>query len=749
METVRQLPEITGYEFGREIESGWATAVWEARANDSGEPRAIKLVDIGALGNPGIANALKRESGMVATLSQDNVIRIHETGVTGHHFYLVMEWLDGGDLQSRITGGMEWQDALSVARSVADALGHAHEHGVIHRDIRPSNVLFDRDGGPVLSNFGISRIIERNSGATRPLSSTSLPHYAAPEQIQGRGATPKSDIYSLGVLTYAMLVGKPPFDGGTVNEVRTAHLQAELPPMPPGCDEVEPLVRRMLAKDPGDRPADAGQVADELERIVDSGGGATVPRGGTRTRLDQPTGGSTAVRSGDSTTAAPRTQIMQGDPDDGGGKPQTERSPKEVQTFGVGTLVRDRFQIEGVLGEGGMGSVYYALDLLKQEAGDDNPYVALKVMHPQIASAELTFMALQREAKRAQDLAHPNIVTVYDLDRVEGIVYMTMELLQGKDSEQHVIERQRILKKTEVLEPEEARSIVNDVSAGLAYAHTRGITHADLKPQNVFLADDGRAKLLDFGIARAHRANKPDAIEEIFSGYTPAYASPEILGGEKAMPADDVYALGCIAYYYFTGRHPFDNLPATEAQDRGLKPKRPRNMRRTEWKAVSSALDFRREKRPQDAEEFIKRFSPSRVKRVAVAFSVVSVVIAIGLGWMLGDRAGPEIPFDELPLSTQARINQDLEDAGLFLESGDINAALQLYDGVLKAHPGNRRGTAGMEESVETVLATVKENVRNGDMRREDATATLDTLLTYERISESLRNDIKSARSSL
>ncbi|MDZ7687082.1 MAG: serine/threonine-protein kinase [Gammaproteobacteria bacterium] len=291
-----------------------------------------------------------------------------------------------------------------------------------------------------------------------------------------------------------------------------------------------------------------------------------------------------------------------------------------------------------MLGEGGMGSVYRALDLLKQEAGDDDPYVALKVMHPEIASAELTFMALQREARRAQDLAHPNIVTVFDLDRVDGIVYMTMELLSGEDSEQ------RVKNHPDGLDPKEARSIVEGVSEGLAYAHTRGITHADLKPQNVFIADDGRAKLLDFGIARAHQATKPDAIEEIFSGYTPAYASPEILSGEKAMPTDDVYALGCIAYFYFTGRHPFDSLPATEARDRGLKPERPRNMRRAEWRTVSKALNFNGAKRPRDASEFARRFSPSRVKQVAAAISSVAVVIALVVGLILGERTGPEFP---------------------------------------------------------------------------------------------------------
>lgn len=743
METVRQLPDIAGHDLDREISSGWAVTLWEARERESGEGRAVKLIDLHALGNPGIANALKREAGMVAALAQDNVIRIHETGVSGHHFYVVMDFLGGGDLRSRIAAGMGWRDALSVARSISDALAHAHDHGIIHRDVKPSNVLFDHDGRPVLSNFGISEIIERDSEATRPMGSASLPLYSAPEQFEGRGATPKTDIYSLGIVTYEMLVGKPPFPGDTRDAVRSAHLEEDPPRMPEGAADVEPLIHRMLAKDPAERPGSALDVADELNRLVESGGGETVPRGSTRIQPQGPGGAATVVQPATSTVVQPsETADTRRQPDFGDTWAQ-EGDSGPSKTIGVGSLVRDRFRIEGVLGQGGMGAVYYALDLLKEEAGDDNPYVALKVMHPEIATAELTFMALQREAKRSQDLAHPNIVTVFDLDRVDGIVYMTMELMRGEDSEQ------RVLKEEDGLDPEEARAIVKDVSAGLAYAHTRGITHADLKPQNVFLAEDGPAKLLDFGIARAHRATKPDAIEEIFSGYTPAYASPEILEGEKAMPADDVYALGCIAYFFFTGRHPFDRLPATEARDRGLKPKRPPHMRRAEWKAVTRALNFEREKRPQDAAEFIKRFSPSRVRQTVVAISSAAAVVALGVGLMLGERQGPEVPFDELPPETQAQIERNLEDARVFAASGDINSALQLYADVLATHPGNRRATERMSETVERVLERVERGVGEGSMADAEARNALDTLLSYETLPESARREVKETMAQL
>lgn len=775
MESARQPSVIANHVLQREIGAGAISVVWRARVEGETGDRALKLIDLSRCSSPGIANALEREAGMAASLAHDNVITIYEAGVSGRHFYLSMELLEGGDLASRVSGGMELRDALSVARSIADALGVAHSYGIVHRNLRPSNVLFSQEGRPVLTDFGIGRIVASREGSTRLQTAARLPYYLAPEQIAGRGATPSSDLYALGVMLYEMLAGVRPFEGANADAVEKAHLEGAPAPLPEGFSDVEPLVLGMLDSDPKRRPGSAVEVAEELERLLKAAGGETVPRGSTRIQVGRG-GGETVVKSGQSTVVQPGTStvvqpgsatvvkpdsstaaqpgsptVVQPDSStaaqsSGGTVAYTalqDGVPDVQRTFGVGKVVRDRFRIEAVLGEGGMGTVYCALDLLKEEAGDEEPFVALKVLHPQIATAELTFMALQREAKRAQQLAHPNIVTVFDLDRVDGVVYMSMELLQGEDSEQRVEDM------PEGLDPEEARAIVKGVSAGLAYAHQRGITHADLKPQNVFLARDGRAKLLDFGIARAHQASKPDYIEEMFSGYTPAYASPEILEGSKAMPEDDIFALGCVTYYYFTGRHPFDMRPATEARDRGIKPKHPRNMRRAEWKAVSAALSFERAKRPKDATEFIKRFAPSRIKQTLIAVTTVAAAAALAIGLMLGDKSGPEIPFDELPPATQARINSNLADAKVFLDNGDVNAALQLYDSVLTTHPGDRRGVEGMSKTVGRILQSMHQNVEKGSMDDAKALATLDTLLTYKTLPKDAREDVRKARAQL
>lgn len=392
----------------------------------------------------------------------------------------------------------------------------------------------------------------------------------------------------------------------------------------------------------------------------------------------------------------------------------------------VGSVLRQRFRITGVLGEGGMGAVYSAVDMLKEEARDENVNVALKVMKPDIVDAELSFMGLQREARRAQQLAHPNIVTVYDFDRADGVIYMTMEFMRGKPLDA-VLED-----KPHGLDLEDARDITDQICKGLAYAHKEGIVHSDLKPQNVFLLDSGRAKILDFGIARAYQAKKVDMVETVFAGYSPAFASPEVINRQSPTPADDVFALGLLVYQLFTGRHPFDWQSADKAVEQGLKPKRDPAFKRAEWSAVQAALNFNRDKRPQDAAEFLKRFAPSRIRQVAVGVPLLSILAVVGWIIFYQPQLGPDIPFEELPITLQQEITRNLSDAELFLNYGDLDSAFQLYDAVLTAHPGNLDATAGIHRAAESAAERISGAVRSGQISAEAGRQSLQALLAYE-----------------
>lgn len=395
-------------------------------------------------------------------------------------------------------------------------------------------------------------------------------------------------------------------------------------------------------------------------------------------------------------------------------------------SLSVGSVLRNRFRITGTLGEGGMGAVFSAVDMLKEEAKDENIDVALKVMKADIVDASMSFMGLQREARRAQQLAHPNIVTVYDFDRADGVIYMTMEYLRGKPLDAVLEDNPH------GLDLETARDITTQICKGLAYAHKEKIVHADLKPQNVFVLESGRAKVLDFGIARAYQAKKVDVVESVFSGYSPPFASPEVMARKDPAPSDDVYALGCVVYQIFTGRHPFNWTPAPKAKEQGLKPARDGSFKRAEWAAVTAALSFDGTKRPADAGEFLKQFAPSRVRQVALGVSLASVLAAGAFIAFYEPPVGPETPFEELPVALQQEITRNLGDAEQFLSFGDIDSAMQLFDAVLTTHAGNLAATDGMGRAVEEAVGRVDQAVRSGNTSPQRARQSLESILEYE-----------------
>ncbi|MFS2022359.1 protein kinase domain-containing protein [Massilia sp. CT11-137] len=311
---------------------------------------------------------------------------------------------------------------------------------------------------------------------------------------------------------------------------------------------------------------------------------------------------------------------------------------------GVGDTLNGRFVLEECVGFGGMGTVYKALDLRKLEASDRHPYIAIKVLNVQFQGHPKSLIALQREARKAQTLAHPNIVAVYDFDRDGPMVYITMEYLQGKSLSQ-------MLRAPDfhVLPFDEAMKIVSGMGRALAYAHERGFVHCDFKPANVILTETGGVKVIDFGIARVFQKAEEDSDVTVFDpgslgALTPAYASPEMLENREPDPRDDIYALGCITYELLTGRHPFNRLSALQARDAGLRPQRPPGLGHRQWRALRNALALRRELRTPTVNGYLKEIGARDARRrqplligagTALAAAAAALVVFVALRLLL------------------------------------------------------------------------------------------------------------------
>jgi hypothetical protein len=296
---------------------------------------------------------------------------------------------------------------------------------------------------------------------------------------------------------------------------------------------------------------------------------------------------------------------------------------------GVGDTLNGRFVLEECIGFGGMGTVYKALDLRKLEASDRQPYIAIKVLNVQFQGHPKSLIALQREARKAQSLAHANIVSVYDFDRDGAMVYVTMEYLSGKSLSQ-------LLRAPDFrsLSFEETMKIVRGMGKALAYAHERGFVHCDFKPANVILTDTGGVKVIDFGIARVFQKAEEAPDVTVFDpgslgALTPAYASPEMLENREPDPRDDIYALACITYELLTGRHPFNRLSATQARDAGLRPQRPPGLGHNQWRALRCALAFQREARTPSVNAFLQEIGAQDAWRRPPILVSVGVAVAI------------------------------------------------------------------------------------------------------------------------
>lgn len=395
----------------------------------------------------------------------------------------------------------------------------------------------------------------------------------------------------------------------------------------------------------------------------------------------------------------------------------------ERQPLKVGDVLKDRFVLEEVLGKGGMGVVFKALDLRKQEANDREPYVALKVLNQDFRENPISLIALQREAKRAQTLAHPNIITVYDFDRDGTQVYMSMEYLPHRTLSQFIKELP-----AEGLPFRKAWPIILGMGSALAYAHKKGIVHSDFKPSNVFIDDQNEIKVLDFGIACAlGRSDKGPEEATIFNpralgALTPAYAALEMFDDAEPDPRDDIYALACVAYELLTGKHPFGKLTAQKALELNLQPKPVPGLSRRQQQGLRHGLALKRADRAPTVDAFLRELRPRSmifygswlVGLVTLALTAANVYINL--------YPAAEPPKAPLALSPQqeAKVKDLLELAEIHFEVGYLTAptgsnALWAYREALKIDPYNEAAIKGIKKIADAEEQAAWELYERGD----------------------------------
>jgi serine/threonine protein kinase len=401
--------------------------------------------------------------------------------------------------------------------------------------------------------------------------------------------------------------------------------------------------------------------------------------------------------------------------------PGTEPLARRPIPFGQGYRLRGRYELDEIIGQGAMGQVWRAKDLLGEEALDRNPYVAVKVLNSDFESRPDAFIALHREATRVQKLAHPNIVTVYVFDRDEpsGRAFVAMELLEGRPLD-------KVIRKGGAggLPREEAIPIIRGMAEGLAYAHRKGIVHSDFKPAKVFLTADGTPKILDFGIARAVQVAErvaglpvPDSLRDAgddsgFQGYTVNYAAPEALEGAPPSTAEDVFALGIVAYELVSGSHPFKRMSALEAKAADI-PRPPlRGLKRRECTAIEKALCYDPARRFADAAAFLRQLQGIPIIQQALVAAVAVLVIASGILWYRNYVDSlPNEPFDSLPAQVQRdfleKVRQGNESLEYLKRTHDITAsadAAQYFADAYRLHEKDPQAVSGLAAAADYAI---------------------------------------------
>ena len=266
---------IPGYRILSPIGEGGMASVFLAVQESLDREVALKVMSPALAANTEFASRFLTEGKITAKLQHPNLVTVYDIGSHAGVYYLAAEYIPGGTLKDRIAqGGLSVAHILDIATDIAQGLDFAHEKGFVHRDVKPGNVLFRKDGRVVLADFGIAKAMDGSNSSTVAGSSIGTPDYMSPEQARGEPVDGRSDLYSLGTVTYEMLTGTPPYQAGDPFTVALMHVTHPVPVLPEPYEWLQPLINGLMAKDAGQRYNTGAAFIDALHKLVQ-----TAPQG--------------------------------------------------------------------------------------------------------------------------------------------------------------------------------------------------------------------------------------------------------------------------------------------------------------------------------------------------------------------------------------------------------------------------------------------------------------------------------------
>jgi eukaryotic-like serine/threonine-protein kinase len=437
-----------------------------------------------------------REAEALGRLDHPAIRHVYDAGIIGELAFRVGNWIDGEGLQQALhRGPRPIPQVHTLARDLLSALEHAHSYGIIVRRIVPVSVLLSTAGRATITDLRFcSYALPAIPPGTVPMGRS----YMAPEVRDGAAGDATSDVYTAGALLYVAVTGQEPaLDPGAIRP------PTELRPACPRA--IERIIRRALQPVPDDRYLTAAEMLEDFASDAGIFETALIP-------------------------------VSQGSLADAEDNARWEKRLRRA--------LGDDYELLNLLGTGGFGRVYRVRDLhLERE-------VALKVLQPLLTRDPEVVERFRREAQLAAGLNHPNIVNIYDIGGRSGLLWYTMELIDGPSLAQ-LVEREGPRPLEGVLR------LLREALSALAHAHGSGLVHRDIKPENMLIDPTGSLQITDFGLALALRGKYGGATSQ--SG-TPQFASPEQLLGERVDQRSDLYSLAAVAYYALLGTAPFPGL---------------------------------------------------------------------------------------------------------------------------------------------------------------------------------------------